>query len=305
MSRQASDAPRRRANGAVSRAHKDRRVTDGAAFRLSDHDPDATPDIARSRAEARTADAVRRLAELQDNLAAQSQWALLAVFQAMDAAGKDGTIKHVFSGVNPAGVQVVNFKSPSAEELAHPFLWRVSRAVPAAGRIGVFNRSHYEEVLVTRVHPEILQNQHLPPQMIDHAFWHHRLEDIAAFETMLSRQGVVVLKFFLHISKEEQRERFLARLDKPDKVWKFSENDLTERRHWDQYMSAYQHAIAATATNDAPWYIIPGNHKWYARMLVAEILVDTLERLKLKPPKPKPEFEAALAAARAELGEEG
>ena len=193
-----------------------------------------------------------------------TKWSLLCVFQAMDAAGKDGTIKHVMSGVNPQGVQVTSFKQPGPEELAHDFLWRVMREAPERGRIGIFNRSHYEEVLVVRVHPDLLARQHLP-ELLTKKMWDHRLEDIAAFERYLARQGTVILKFFLNVSKEEQKRRFLERMDHPNKNWKFSASDMAERAHWDDYMAAYQAAIAATAAPHAPWFVVPADHKWFTR----------------------------------------
>jgi len=230
------------------------RVADGGQFRLKDHDPADTGGLELDSDAARDllVRDVARLADLQAKLYAQNSWSLLCVFQAMDAAGKDGTIKHVMSGVNPQGVQVSAFKAPGPEELAHDFLWRVVRELPERGRIGVFNRSHYEEVLVVRVHPELLQRQRLPDAVPGKHFWRDRLTDIAAFERYLARQGTVVQKFFLHVSKDEQRRRLLARLDEPDKNWKFSADDLKERARWDDYMDAYQRAIAATATPHAP-----------------------------------------------------
>ncbi len=279
------------------------RVTKGKGFRLKDHDPGDTAGnlIAHDQAEALLAAGVGRLAELQEKLYAQDRWSALCVFQAIDAAGKDGTIKHVMSGVNPAGVQVTSFKAPGPEELAHDFLWRSVRALPARGRIGIFNRSHYEEVLVVRVHPEILGRQHLPTELVGKKLWDQRLRAIAGFERYLARQGTVVLKFFLHLSKDEQKRRFLSRLDEKDKHWKFSTADLAEREHWDAYQAAYQEAIAATAAPWAPWFVVPADHKWFTRLVVSAALIEALDRLDLRIPKLAPDAEAALDAARVKL----
>jgi len=279
------------------------RVTDGTKFRLSDYDPADTAGIDLNKAEAKALVArdVERLAALQELLYAQDRWSLLCVLQGMDSGGKDSTIKHVMSGVNPQGVQVSAFKAPGPEELAHGFLWRVSAKLPPRGHIGIFNRSHYEEVLVVRVHPELLQTQRLPEAVIGKNFWRHRLEDIANFERYLAHQGVVILKFFLHISKEEQRLRLLARLEDPRKNWKFSESDLAERRLWDDYMHAYEKAIAATAAPRAPWYIVPADHKWFAHVVVVAALIEALEGLKLSYPKLEPAQQELLNRARAEL----
>jgi PPK2 family polyphosphate:nucleotide phosphotransferase len=281
------------------------RVISDKGFRLKDHDPDGAPSklIDRDDADRLLAEGVSRLAELQEKLYAQDRWALLCVFQAMDAAGKDGTVKHVMSGVNPSGVQVTSFKAPGPDDLAHDFLWRVHRAVPQRGRIGIFNRSHYEEVLVVRVHPDMLEAQRLPDALVTDSIWKHRLKDIACFERYLSRQGIVILKFFLNISANEQRERFLARLDDPEKNWKFSEHDLAERAHWDAYMEAYEQAIAATASEHAPWYVVPANHKWFAHLIVVEAMIDALEKLGLQMPEPTPQMRDALERARKALGE--
>ncbi len=279
------------------------RITNGKGFKLRHHDPADTGGhaIDKQDAAALLADGVHTLADLQDKLYAQDRWSMLCVFQAMDAAGKDGTIKHVMSGVNPAGVQVTSFKAPGPEELAHDFLWRAARALPRRGTIGIFNRSHYEEVLVVRVHQDILDRQHLPPETMGKHFWRNRLDSITNFETYLARQGTVVLKFFLNVSKDEQRRRFLERLDEPDKHWKFSPSDLAERGHWDEYQDAYEKAIAATATVHAPWYVIPADNKWFTRLIVVAAMVDALHRLDLKIPAPTKEQESALAAARAAL----
>jgi PPK2 family polyphosphate:nucleotide phosphotransferase len=229
---------------------------------------------------------------------------MLLVFQAMDAAGKDGTIRHVMSGVNPQGCQVYSFKQPSAEELDHDFLWRYVRCLPERGRIGIFNRSYYEEVLVVRVHQEILRRQKLPPRLVTRDIWPERLRDIARFESYLARQGTVVVKFFLHVSRAEQKERFLARLDTPEKHWKFSPADVGERAHWDAYMAAFEHAIRATATRRAPWYVVPADHKWFTRLVVAAAVVDALARLDLAYPRIDAALRKELAAARAALARE-
>ncbi len=223
--------------------------------------------------------------ELQQRLYAQGQWGVLMVFQGMDAAGKDGVIKHVISGINPQGCEVHSFKAPSADELAHDFLWRTGKDVPARGRIGIFNRSHYEEVLAVRVHPELLERQNLPPSATGKNIWQHRFKSIRAFEHHLARNGTVVLKFHLHISKDEQRKRFLARLDEPFKRWKFSVNDITERARWDDYMAAYQDMIRETSTDYAPWYVVPADHKHVAWLVVSAAIIEALEGLKLQYPK--------------------
>ena len=261
------------------------RLTSGKGFRLADHDPDDIADgiVDKHAAEALLADGVARLAVLQDLLFPNASWAMLCIFQAMDAAGKDGTIKHVMSGVNPQGVQVTSFKAPAPEEMAHDYLWRVVRRLPERGSIGIFNRSHYEEVLVVRVHQDLLASQRLPPALRGRHVFRHRLHDIAAFERYLARQGMVILKFFLNISREEQKRRFLERLDDPQKNWKFSASDIAERAHWDAYMAAYEAAIAATASQHAPWFVVPANTKWFARLVVVEAMIDALEALALQP----------------------
>ncbi len=241
------------------------------------------------------------LADLQERLYADDRYAVLIVFQALDAAGKDGTIKHVMSGINPAGCQVFSFKAPSAEELDHDFLWRYAKALPERGRIGIFNRSYYEEVLVVRVHPEILARQRLPRAKIDGDFWRERFDAINAFERHLAQNGTVVLKFFLQVSKEEQRRRLLDRLEEPEKHWKFSYGDLEERRLWDRYMAAFEEAITATSTREAPWYVIPADHKWVMRALVSHVIVHRLHALDLRFPKPDAEKKAAIQKALAEL----
>jgi PPK2 family polyphosphate:nucleotide phosphotransferase len=247
---------------------------------------------------------VQRLAALQERLYAQNEWSMLCVLQAMDAAGKDGTIKHVMSGVNPQCVQVTSFKAPGPEELAHGFLWRANRALPPRGHVGIFNRSHYEEVLVVRVHRELLERQNLPKELVDKRLWDQRLEAIADFERYLTRQGVVVLKFFLNLSRQEQKRRFLERLEEKDKHWKFSANDLAERAYWDDYQRAYQEAIAATAAPHAPWFVVPADNKWFTRLIVVAAMIEALEALDLNLPAPTPEQEAALAMARQKLESE-
>jgi PPK2 family polyphosphate:nucleotide phosphotransferase len=279
------------------------RVTHGKGFKLKHHDPTDTAGhiLSKPQAEALLRTGVERLAELQQKLYAQDRWAMLCVFQAMDAAGKDGTIKHVMSGVNPQGVQVTSFKAPGPEELAHDFLWRAARALPERGRIGIFNRSHYEEVLVVRVHPEILDKQRLPPEVLGKKLWDHRLAAIAAFEKYLAQQGTVVLKFFLNLSKQEQKHRFLERLNEPNKNWKFSSADLAERGYWDDYQAAYQDAIAATATRHAPWFVVPADNKWFTRLVVVSAMIEALDGLDLKIPKMSADEQAALEAARRKL----
>jgi PPK2 family polyphosphate:nucleotide phosphotransferase len=262
------------------------RVSEDQKFRLSDIDPADTWKIkSKEHAQKWLEEGVERLQEMQARLYAQNQWAVLVIFQAMDAAGKDSTIKHVMSGVNPQGCQVYSFKAPSAQELNHDFLWRTNRCLPERGRIGIFNRSYYEETLVARVHPEILARENLPLPLVTKHIWRQRFEDINALERYLTRNGVVVLKFYLHLSKEEQRRRFLSRLEEPEKHWKFSEADLRERRLWGAYSQAYQELIRQTATGHAPWYVVPADHKWFTRCVVAEILAATLESLDLQYPK--------------------
>ena len=280
------------------------RVTKGSSFRLAQVDPADTGRLESADAK-RAKEVLQRgvelLAELQDKLYAQDRWAVLLVFQAMDAAGKDGTIKHVMSGVNPQGCQVYSFKQPSHEDLDHDFLWRCVRCLPERGRIGIFNRSYYEEVLVARVHPEILAGQKLPPELVTKRIWDERLEDITNFERHLARNGVVILKFFLHVSKAEQKRRFLARLDEPAKNWKFSPSDVAERRHWKEYQRAYEEAIRGTAAKHAPWYVVPADHKWFTRLVVAAAVVDALADLGLSYPKLDAAKRKALAAAGREL----
>jgi PPK2 family polyphosphate:nucleotide phosphotransferase len=263
------------------------RIDSPGKFRLRDFDPADTCglDIDKDDAKAMLAETVARLSELQEKLYAQNRWSVLVVVQAMDAAGKDGLIKHVMSGINPQGCQVHAFKQPSAEELDHDFLWRVARATPERGRIGIFNRSHYEEVLVVRAHPEYLESQHLPAELVGKKLWERRYDSIREFEHHLARNGTLVLKFFLNVSKEEQRQRFLSRLEEPAKRWKFSMGDVAERKLWDKYQESYEEAIRATATPHAPWYVVPADKKWFTRLVVARAFVDTLEKLNPQFPK--------------------
>jgi len=277
------------------------RVTDGSDFRLKDVDPGDTLGIGsedKSRAKEALATGVEALAQLQDMLYAQDRWAVLLIFQAMDAAGKDGTIKHVMSGVNPQGCQVYSFKTPSSEELDHDFLWRCMKYAPERGRIGIFNRSYYEETLVVRVHPDFLEKQTLPPELVTKDIWKERFHDIRSFERYLTRNGVVIRKFFLHVSKGEQKRRFLERLENPEKNWKFSANDIKERAYWGDYMTAYEDVIRYTSTPAAPWYVVPADNKWFTRIVVAAAVIETLDALKLHYPKVSKEKLKELAAAR-------
>ena len=277
------------------------RITDGKAFQLGKHDPADKATLEREAAAVLLSTAQKRLVELQDMLYAQDRWGVLCLFQAMDAAGKDGTIKGVFAGLNPQGCEVTAFKAPTTTELDHDFLWRHVNALPARGHLGIHNRSWYEEVLVARVHPAIVARQKLPSHLISKRIYDERLEDIAAFERYLTRQGIVVLKFFLNVSREEQRERFLARIDEPEKNWKFNSGDIAERAHWDDYRHAYQQAIRATATPAAPWYVVPADRKWFTRLVVAGAMVVAMEKLGLAYPKLEEAEAAKLQAARAEL----
>jgi PPK2 family polyphosphate:nucleotide phosphotransferase len=282
------------------------RVKDGDGFRLSRIDPAETLGFTSKDEVAETvARGVERLSVLQEKLYAQDRWAVLLVFQALDAAGKDSTIKHVMSGVNPQGCQVYSFKAPSNEDLDHDFFWRAARCLPERGRIGIFNRSYYEEVLVVRVHPEMLAREKLPTAVVTKDIWKERFEDIVAFERHLTRDGTLILKFFLHVSRAEQRRRFLERLDKPAKNWKFSAADLAERQHWKAYMQAYEEMIRHTATADAPWFVVPADHKWFTRLVVVEAIIAALEKLDLAFPTVPPQERKALQAARAELEREG
>ena len=280
------------------------RVDDGRKFRLKDVDPGDTGGLKsedKPRAKEALAIGVNALAELQDKLYAQDRWSVLLIFQAMDAAGKDGAIKHVMSGVNPQGCQVFSFKAPTSEDLDHDFLWRCMKALPERGRIGIFNRSYYEETLVVRVHPEILAGQKVPERLVTKRIWKERFEDIRNVETYLSRNGVVILKFFLHVSKGEQQRRFMERLDNPDKNWKFSSTDAKERGYWDQYMEAYEEMIRGTSTPEAPWYVVPADNKWYTRVVVAAAVIDALHSLDLAYPEVDAEKKKDLDAARVVL----
>jgi PPK2 family polyphosphate:nucleotide phosphotransferase len=282
------------------------RVTDGRAFRLDEVDPGDTGGLRISKKEARNAlhdEWIARLASLQEKLYAQDRWALLLIFQAMDAAGKDSTIEHVMSGINPQGCDVHSFKVPSEEELDHDFLWRTTKVLPQRGRIGIFNRSYYEEVLVVRVHPQLLERQKLPHRLVGGRIWRERLEDINAYERHLTRSGTVIRKFFLHVSPEEQRRRFMDRLDEPEKHWKFALADVREREHWAAYMHAYEDMVRHTSTSDAPWYVVPADHKWFTRLVVAAAIAETLEGLSLAFPAVDAAKERELAEARAELGD--
>ena len=281
-------------------------VADGRHFRLKDFDPADTLGV-KSKEHAKEAleRGIARLAKLQEKLYAQDRWAILLILQAMDAAGKDSTIKHVMSGVNPQGCQVNSFKAPSAEELQHDFLWRTLRALPGRGQIGIFNRSYYEEVLAVRVHPELLAKEKLPDKLVTKDIWQERFEDINAFERYLFGNGIVVLKFFLHLSKKEQKRRFLERLDDSEKNWKFSMSDALERQHWEKYMRAYEDMIRNTSTKHAPWYVIPADHKWFTRLVVAEAIIGAMESLDLSFPKMDAERRKELKDARAALEHEG
>jgi PPK2 family polyphosphate:nucleotide phosphotransferase len=281
------------------------RITKGKNFHLKDVDPNDTLEFTKeehkSIAKEALATGVMALAELQDKLYAQDKWAVLLIFQAMDAAGKDGAIKHVMSGVNPQGCQVYSFKSPSAEDLDHDYLWRCMRCLPNRGHIGIFNRSYYEEVLVVRVHPAFLVKQKLPPQLMGKKIWEDRFEDIRNFEQYLTRNGVIVRKFFLHVSKKEQKKRFLERIDDPLKNWKFSSNDANERDFWDDYMEAYEKMIQETATKEAPWYVVPADNKWFTRVVVGAAVVEALDSLDLAYPKVDESKLKELAAAKKKL----
>ena len=279
------------------------RVTDDS-FRLKDIDPDDTLGFTsedKPRAKEALAIGVDLLAELQDMLYAQDRWAVLLMFQAMDAAGKDGAIKHVMSGINPQGCQVFSFKAPSAEDLDHDFMWRCLRHLPERGRIGIFNRSYYEETLVVRVHRELLEKQKLPPELVTKDIWKERFQDIRSFERYLTRNGVAIRKFFLHVSNKEQKKRFLERIQEPEKNWKFSANDAKEREHWDDYMEAYEDMIQNTATKEAPWYVVPADNKWFTRVVVAAAVIEALSSLDLHYPKVSDEKLKELAAAKRAL----
>ena len=281
------------------------RVSKGKNFRLKDVDPSDTLELTKEadkpRAKEALATGLLALTELQDKLYAQDKWALLLIFQAMDAAGKDGAIKHVMSGINPQGCQVYSFKSPSAEDLDHDYLWRCMRCLPNRGHIGIFNRSYYEEVLVVRVHPEFLNKQRVPPELVGKGIWDERFEDIRNFEQYLAKNGVVVRKFFLHVSKKEQKRRFLERIDDQQKNWKFSSNDANERDFWDDYMKAYEEMIQQTATKEAPWYVVPADNKWFTRVVVGAAVIEALADLDLAYPKVDEGKLKELAAAKNKL----
>jgi PPK2 family polyphosphate:nucleotide phosphotransferase len=281
------------------------RVTKGKEFRLKDVDPNDTLEFTKEADKPRAKEAlalgVTALAELQDKLYAQDRWAVLLIFQAMDAAGKDGAIKHVMSGVNPQGCQVFSFKSPTSEDLDHDYLWRCMKCLPNRGHIGIFNRSYYEEVLAVRIHPEFLAKQKLPPKLVGKKIWEERFEDIRNFEQYLTRNGIVVRKFFLHLSKKEQKRRFLERIENSAKNWKFSANDAAERDFWDDYMEAYEELIQETATKDSPWYVVPADNKWFTRVVVASAVIDALAELNLAYPKVDEKKLKELAAAKDKL----
>ena len=277
------------------------RVTDGDGFRLKDINPGDTLNLKsedKPRAKKVLAAGIQALASLQDMLYAQDHWGILLIFQAMDAAGKDSAIKHVMSGVNPQGVEVYSFKSPSQEELDHDYFWRCMKCLPERGRIGIFNRSYYEETLVVRVHPEYLANHKLPPELVTKDIWKDRFQDIRCFERYLTRNGFVIRKFFLHVSKKEQKKRFLERVENPAKNWKFSASDMGERQFWDQYMEAYEDMIRQTATKDAPWFVVPADNKWFTRVIVAAAVIDALTSLNLSYPKVGKEKLKELAAVK-------
>lgn len=281
------------------------RITDGKEFRLKKIDPGDTLGLKsdhKPQALEALATGVQLLAKLQDRLYAQDRWAVLLIFQAMDAAGKDSAIKHVMSGVNPQGCQVYSFKVPSPEDLDHDYLWRCMRCLPERGRIGIFNRSYYEETLVVRVHPEFLAHEKVPPQLVTRDIWNERFQDIGNFERYLTRNGVAVRKFFLYVSQEEQKKRFLERIDNPEKNWKFSQNDVQEREHWDDYMQAYEDTIRHTTSKHSPWYVIPADHKWFTRLVVAAAVIDCLSSLEVDYPKlSKTEIDGLESAKRALL----
>ncbi|CAA2142460.1 PPK2 family polyphosphate kinase [Hyphomicrobium sp. ghe19] len=282
------------------------RIAKGKGFKLKKFDPSDTCGLELEKGQARELlqRGTERLAEQQDKLFAQDRWSVLLIFQAMDAAGKDSTIKHVMSGVNPQGCQVVSFKQPSSEELDHDFMWRYARWLPERGRIGIFNRSYYEEVLVVRVHREILNQQKLPSRLVSDAIWDERLADIAQFEDYLTRQGTKILKFFLNVSHKEQKKRFMERLDEPEKHWKFSASDVREREFWSDYMRAFEEAIQATASKHAPWFVVPADNKWFTRLVVAAAVVEALENLDLAYPKIDAAKKKELDGAREALSRE-
>jgi len=277
------------------------RVESGKGFRLKKYDPGDTAGLREEDAQEHLQHSISQMEEMQNKLYAQDRWSLLLIFQAMDAAGKDGAIKHVLSGVNPQGCDVHSFKVPSEEELDHDYLWRSVKRLPERGKIGIFNRSYYEEALVVRVHPEVLSREKMPPQLAGKDLWQERFQDIRHFEKYLAHNGTVIRKFFLHLSKGEQKQRFLARLDEPEKNWKFSAADIREREYWDKYMAAYEDMVRNTATKHSPWYVVPADHKWFTRLVVASVIVETLESLKLQYPRVSAEQRKTLQAARKEL----
>src|SRR6201993_1493654 len=277
------------------------RIETGKDFRLNDFDPDETCGLDKGEAADLLQRGIKCLAEKQEMLYAQDRWALLVIIQGMDAAGKDSTIKHVMSGVNPHGCEVYSFKAPSEEELDHDYLWRTVKRLPERGRIGIFNRSHYEEVLVVRVHPELLANERIPDSLVSKKIWKERYKDINAFERYLTRNGVVIRKFFLHISKEEQKKRFLERLEDSKKNWKFSMDDIKERKFWDEYHGAYEEMVQQTAAKHAPWYVVPADNKWFTRLVVAAAMLQALDDLNLAFPDVEKSKRKDLAAVRASL----
>jgi len=295
--------PRKEILGRIQKYIQPFRITKGKGFRLKNFDPGDTCGLKLGKGEASDLlqEGTEWLAQEQDMLYAQDRWSLLLVFQAMDAAGKDSTIKHVMSGVNPQGCQVFSFKQPSQEDLSHDFMWRYSKSLPERGRIGIFNRSYYEEVLIVRVHEEILKRQKIPQSLVGKRIWDERLADIAHFEDYLTRQGVVILKFFLQVSRGEQKKRFMKRLDTPEKNWKFSASDVHERKFWGDYMRAYEEAIRATASKHAPWFVVPADNKWFTRLVVAAAIVEAVEELDLTYPKVDARKKRELATMRAAL----
>ncbi len=299
-------APRSSGRQGIAKARKlahAYRVTDGSRFRLKSVDPgDTGPITSRQQADQWLRWGVGRLQKLQEKLYAQNRWGLLLIFQAMDAAGKDGTIKHVMSGINPQGCQVYSFKAPSDDDLDHDFLWRTSRCLPERGRIGIFNRSYYEEVLVVRVHPEILGRQRLPRALVTKRIWQERFIDINAFERYATRNGMAIRKFFLHVSRGEQKRRFMRRLEEPRRNWKFSLSDTQERSHWAEYMRTYEDMIRRTSSDHAPWFVVPADNKWFTRLVVGAAVIDAMEEMNLAFPKVDREKRKELAAAHAALG---
>ena len=289
----------------ASKLVKQYRVEDGKKFRLKAFDPADTGHLHSKHAKELLERGIAEMAELQEKLYAQDSWGLLLIFQGIDAAGKDGAIKHVMSGVNPQGCQVYSFKTPSEEDLNHDYLWRTMRRLPERGHIGIFNRSYYEEVLVVRVHPDALEHEKIPKLLVTKDIWQERFRDINAFEEYLGRNGIVVRKVFLNLSKKEQKRRFLARLEEPEKNWKFSAADARERNFWDDYMKAFEEMISQTASKHAPWYVVPADNKWFTRVVVAAAIVDTLQDLKLAYPEVDPQERKELEAARKQLQGKG